>query len=320
MSGNRHNKNQKLQKRQKYSGEGFSGRLAYFVGRAVLNIRQNPFINLVTIATIALALLILSIFLLLLVNLEGAAHEWSRQVQVSVYLEKEPSQQELATLKSRLVAMPEVDSVRYIGKDEAFKRFRARLKGQETLLEGVAMDLLPASLEIALKRGSRNSDAVELFVGRLKKIPGIGEIQYGEEWVRRLSAFISMARLVVTLLGGFLLIAVLFIVSNTIKLTVYARRDELELLSLVGATRFFIKAPFIIEGMLQGVAGALVSILLLTACYYGFLYKAGDFINFAPTSAGLSFLPPEYLCGILLTGILLGFVGSISSLRRFISF
>lgn len=320
MSGNRQNKHHKHQKRQRYSGEGFRGRLFYFLSRAILNMRQNPFINLVTVVTISLALLIISIFLLLLVNLEGAAHEWTRQVQVSVYLETEPTQQELASLRSRIISMPEVDSVRYIGKDEAFKRFRARLKGQETLLEGVAVDLLPASLEISLKRASRDSDTVESLVGRLKKIPGLGEIQYGEEWVRRLSAFIGMARLVVTLLGGFLLIAVLFIVSNTIKLTVYARRDELELLSLVGATRFFIKAPFIIEGMIQGIAGAATALLLLAGCYYGFLYKAGDFINFSPTSAGLSFLPVEYLGGILLTGLFLGFVGSISSLRRFINF
>lgn len=320
MSGKKQHKHHNQKKRQRYSGEGFTGRLLYFTGRAVLNIRRNPFVNLVTVVTISLALLIISLFLLLLVNLEGAAHEWSRQVQVSVYLDAEPSPQELASLRSRITAMPEVDTVRYIGKDEAFKRFRARLKGQETLLEGVAVDILPASLEISLKRAARTADAVELFVGRLKKVPGIGEIQYGEEWVRKLSAFIATARLVVTLLGGFLLISVLFIVSNTIKLTVYARRDELELLSLVGATRFFIKAPFIIEGMIQGITGAAVALLLLAGCYYAFLYKAGDFITFAPTSAGLSFLPVEYLGGILLTGLLLGFVGSISSLRRFITF
>lgn len=323
MSGKMQNKrhtHQNKQKRQRYAGEGFRGRLVYFLSRAILNIRQNPFINLVTVVTISLALLIISLFLLLLVNLEGAAHQWTKQVQVSVYLEKELPQQELASLKSRITAMPEVDSVGYVGKDEALKRFRSRLKGQETLLEGVAVDLLPASLEISLKRNSRDSEKVEALVARLKKIPGIGEIQYGEEWVRRLSAFISFARLVVTLLGGFLLIAVLFIVSNTIKLTVYARRDELELLSLVGATRFFIKAPFIIEGMIQGFAGAVLALLLLSGCYYGLLYKAGDFISFSPTSSGLSFLPVEYLAAILIAGLLLGFVGSISSLRRFITF
>jgi len=306
--------------RRRLAGEGFFGRLRYFLARAILNIRQNSFINLVTIFTIALGLLIISLFLLLLVNLEGASQEWSRQVQVTVYLDKEPSPQELAELRLRIQAVSGADGVTFIGKEEALKRFRARLKGQESLLEGVAADVLPASLEITLKRGSRDSDSVETFVGRLKKIPGVGEIQYGEEWVRRLTTFMTFARLIVTFIGGFLLIAVLFIVSNTIKLTIYARRDELELLSLVGATRFFIKAPFLIEGTIQGLAGSLLALILLTGSYYGILYNAGDFLSFSPTSAGLAFLPLEYLAAILITGVLLGFLGSLASLKRFVTF
>ena len=290
------------------------------MGRALLNIRQNAFINLVTVVTIALALLILSLFLLVLVNLEGAAQEWSRQVQVSVYLDKEPSSQELIDLKSRISALPGADSVLYVSKNDALKRFRARLKGQESLLEGVTADTLPASLEITLKRGSRTSEALEVFVGRLRKISGIGDIQYGEEWVRRLTTFMQFARLIVTLLSGFLLIAVLFIVSNTIKLTIYSRRDELELLSLVGATRLFIKGPFLIEGILQGFVGAVVALVLLAATYFLFLYNAGDFLRFGPTSSGLTFLPASYLAGILVGGIILGFLGSLTSLKRFITF
>ncbi len=306
--------------RRRLAGEGFFGRLRYFSSRAILNIRQNSFINLVTIFTIALGLLIISLFLLILVNLEGASQEWSRQVQVTVYLEREPSPQELADLRSRIQLIPGAAEVKFISKNEALNRFRARLKGQESLLEGVAADVLPASLEINLRRGSRDSDSVEAFVGRLRKVPGVGEIQYGEEWVRRLTTFMTFARLLVMFIGGFLLIAVLFIVSNTIKLTIYARRDELELLSLVGATRFFIKAPFLIEGILQGLAGSLLALILLAGSYYGILYNAGDFLRFSPTSTGLAFLPLEYLAAILITGVLLGFVGSLASLKRINTF
>jgi cell division transport system permease protein len=306
--------------RPKLSNDGVAGRTRYFVGRAFLNIRQNPFISAVTVITIALALLILSLFLLVLVNLEDAAQEWGRQVQVNVYLDKEPSPQELNELKTRILALPAAEAVRYISKSEALKRFRLRLKGQETLLEGVSADVLPASLEISLKRRSRTSEGVEEFVGKLKGIQGVGEVQYGEEWVRRLSTFVQFTRLIVTLIAGFLLIAVLFIVSNTIKLTIYARRDELELLSLVGATRLFIKAPFLIEGMVQGFAGAIVALFLLTISYYGFLYNAGDFFRFGHASQGLLFLPASHLVCILAAGIILGFVGSLTSLKRFVTF
>jgi cell division transport system permease protein len=270
--------------------------------------------------TIAIGLLIISLFLLILVNIEGAAREWTRQVQVTVYLEKEPTAQVLTELRSRIQSIKGTDTIKYITKDDALKKFRMRLRGQESLMEGVSSDILPASLEIALKHDSRDSESVESYVSRLKKIPGIGDIQYGEEWVRKLTTFMQFSRFVVTLIGGFLLISVLFIVSNTIKLTIYARKDELEILSLVGATRFFVKAPFLIEGIIQGVAGSVIALLLLASSYYALLYNAPDFLTLAPTSTGLSFLPPSYLAGIILTGVSLGFIGSLASLRRFITF
>ncbi|MBT0662779.1 permease-like cell division protein FtsX [Geobacter pelophilus] len=306
--------------RQRVSNPSVFGRLRYFIGRAVLNIKQNIFINLVTMLTIAIGLLIIAVFLLLLVNLEGVAHEWTRQVQVTVYLEKEPASQELSQIVSRIKSLQYTDSVNFITKEDALKRFRARLRGQESLMEGVTADLLPASIEITLKKGGRDSESVESFVSRLKQIPGVSEVQYGEEWVRKLTTFMQLARFVVTLIGGFLLISVLFIVSNTIKLTIYARKDELEILSLVGATRFFIKAPFLIEGIIQGFVGSLLALILLSASYYTFLYNAADFLRLTPTSSGLQFLPLSYLAVILFAGILLGFIGSLASLKRFITF
>jgi len=173
-------------------------------------------------------------------------------------------------------------------------------------------------LEIALKASHRETRDVEAYVAELKRIAGISEVQYGEEWVRRFNTFLNFMRLLGALLGGFLVIAVLFIISNTIKLTIYARRDELEVMSLVGATRFFIKAPFLIEGIIQGGAGALLATGLLLGLYEGFLHNAGSFLTFNPTTAGLAFLPLEYVGGIILAGVVLGFVGSISSLKRFI--
>lgn len=306
-------------KRAKLANEGFLGRLNYFSARAIANIRQNIFVNVVTVGTITLALLILSFFLLVFVNLEGLADDWSKRVQVTAYFDQEPSPRELATIKGGIQSLPGTAQVAYISKVEAVERFRASLKGQESLLDGVSADVLPASIEIGLKREYRDSGAVEAYVARLKKIPGVGEVQYGEEWVRRFNTFMNFMRLVGALLGGFLLLAVVFIVSNTIKLTIYSRKEELEILGLVGATRMFIKAPFLIEGIIQGAAGSLLTLVILAACYFGFLHNAGNFLSFNPADAGLSFLPADYLAGIFLGGVLLGFIGSITSLKRFIS-
>ncbi len=309
----------KSAKRPKLTGDGYAGRAKYFFARALSNIRQNIFINIVTVGTITLALLIIALFLLVFVNLEGVAENWSKRVQVTAYFDQELTPQGIVALTGKIQALPGTEKVDYVPKEEALKRFRARLKGQESLLEGVSASVLPASLEISLKRGSRSSEAVEAYVAKLKTVPGISEVQYGEEWVRRFSTFMNFMRMVGALLGGFLLLAVVFIVSNTIKLTIYSRKDELEILGLVGATRFFIKAPYVIEGMLQGAAGGLLALLTLSACYLGFLHNAGNFLSFSPAIDGLSFLPLSHAVGIFFGGVALGFLGSITSLKRFVT-
>ncbi|NVN92955.1 MAG: ABC transporter permease [Desulfuromonadales bacterium] len=295
------------------------GRTGYFFNRAWNNIRQNVFVNVVTVGTIALALLIVSLFLLVFVNMESAAENWSERVQVTVYFDHDLAVQEQTAFRNKITSLAGVARVSYVSRDEAMKRFKDRLRGQETLLEGVRPEVLPTSLEITMKRSSRDTLSIEKFVTALKRIPGISEVQYGEEWVRRFNLFLNFMRLLGALLGGFLVVAVIFIVSNTIKLTIYARRDELEVMSLVGATRFFIKAPFLVEGVIQGGAGAVLAMALLFGLYELFMYNADSFLTFNPVTSGLSFLPVEYLGALLLSGIVLGFVGSLTSLKRFIT-
>lgn len=301
------------------AGDTFSGRTGYFFSRAATNIRQNVFVNVVTIATITLALLIVALFLLVFVNLEGVAENWSERVQVTVYFDKELTAPEQTALRDKVMALPGASKVNYVSREEALKRFKNRLRGQETILEGVGPEVLPTSFEITLKRANRDTRMVESFVSALKRIPGINEVQYGEEWVRRFNSFLNFMRLMGALLGGFLVVAVVFIVSNTIKLTIYARRDELDVMSLVGATRFFIKAPFLIEGLIQGLVGAVLALALLYGLYEGFLQNAGSFLTFNPVASGMSFLQLEYIGGLLLAGALLGFIGSLTSLKRFIN-
>ncbi len=306
-------------KRPTLAGDGFGGRTGFFLSRAITNIRQNVFVNVVTIGTITLALLIVSLFLLIFVNLENATDSLSERVQVTVYFDNELSSQDQSMYREKIVAFPGVSHVSYVTRDEALKRFKSRLRGQETLLEGVGAEILPTSFEIALKRSYRETVSVENFVSALKRIPGITEVQYGEEWVRRFNSFLNLLRLLGALLGGFLIIAATFIVSNTIKLTIYSRRDELDIMSLVGATRFFIKAPFLLEGLIQGIVGSALAVVLLFGVYEGFLHNAGSFLTFNPATSGLSFLSLEYVAGLLLAGALLGFVGSLTSLKRFIN-
>jgi cell division transport system permease protein len=306
-------------KRSTLTSDGYGGRAGFYLLRAVSNIRQNVFVNVVTIGTITLALLIVSLFLLVFVNLDNAADTWSERVQVTVYFDRELAGQDQNSFRDKILALSGVSRVSYVTRDEALKRFKSRLRGQETLLEGVRPEVLPTSFEIALKRTSRDTASVEKFVSAVKLIPGITEVQYGEEWVRRFNSFLNFMRLLGALLGGFLVVAVIFIVSNTIKLTIYSRREEIEVMTLVGATRFFIKAPFLLEGLIQGMAGSVLSIILLFGLFEGFLHNSSSLFVFNPAAAGLHFLPLEYIGGLLLAGALLGFIGSLTSLKRFIT-
>jgi cell division transport system permease protein len=295
------------------------GRIHYFVERAFINIRQNLLVTLLTIGTITLAFLILSLALLIYVNLERVTESWSDRVQVTAYFSEDLSPGDLATLKAKITAVEGTSDVQYISKDEALKRFYGRLKGQEALLEGVSPEILPSSLEIHLKKNSRDSTSVSRYVERLKKIPMITEVQYGEEWVKRFSHFMNLIRFAGVLVAGFIVLAVVFIVANTIKLTIYARKDELDLMGLVGATRLFIKVPYLIEGVVQGVIGAILAILVLLGVYLAFLNNADFFFSFNTMEAGFLFLPVTYLVALVFGGAALGFLGSLASLKRFIS-
>ncbi|NVN99213.1 MAG: ABC transporter permease [Geobacteraceae bacterium] len=305
--------------RPQASAKGAGGRLGYFTRKALANLASSRLVTLITVCTITLALLIISLFMLIYLNMEGTIEQWSRKVAVTVYFDREPSSPELASLKSRIAALPGTESVQYVSKEDALKKFRSRLKGQESLLDGVSADILPSSLEISLKKEFRATDSVNVYVSRLKHLQGVGEVQYGEEWVKKFLTFFQVIRVLGLMIAVFLVMAVLFIVSNTIKLTVLARQDEIEILALVGATPFFIKAPFLIEGMLQGAVGGITALALLTGGYFALLANAVNFLSFNPAEAGLTFLPLPYMVALVIGGVALGFIGSLVSLKKLIT-
>ncbi|MCL2761432.1 MAG: ABC transporter permease, partial [Desulfuromonadales bacterium] len=143
--------------------------------------------------------------------------------------------------------------------------------------------------------------------------------QYGEEWVRKFTLFMQFLKSIAMLIAGFIVVSVLFIISNTIKLTIFARKDEIEILGLVGATRLFIKTPFIIEGVIQGLTGAVLALAILAGAFYILLSTSINFLSIKGGVSSLQFLPIEYILFIIAAGIILGFIGSITSLKRFIN-
>ncbi len=293
-------------------------RPAYMLLRALRNMRQSPVLCGAAIGTVAVSLIILAFFALIVINVQQLTGHWSREIQVTAYIDQVPEDRILQDWIGEIRRRPEVEDVVFVSRQQAFERFRQRLQQEADLLDGLDADVLPASLEIALADGYRSRQGVDAVVSALKQNPQLADVRYGQDWLERFEAFLRLLRLAGAILGSFLLFAALFIVSNTIKLTLYARRDELEVMSLVGATPMFIKIPFLLEGAIQGVAGgglALCGAFLL----FRLLMREGlGNLLLLPGSASIRFLPLPWQMALLAAGLFLGCFGSLISLRKLV--
>jgi cell division transport system permease protein len=279
---------------------------------------QNPLLCIAAVGTMAVSLTIVAFFGVLFFNFAALTNSWSQRIQIKAYLEKLPPEDVLEEWQKQIKDYPEVASVVYVSRDEAFGRFRKRLGQNSDLLLGLDSSILPASLEIGLKEGARNRAGVEAVVARLRQNSYFSDLRFGQEWLERFDSFVLLLKFSAAILGGFLLFATIFIVANTIKLTLYARREELEVMSLVGGTPAFIKMPYIIEGATQGLCGGL---LALGTSYFLFsLFLKQNIVSLLLTMGvgQVSFLPPRFQLGLLGAGMVLGILGSMTSLRRFV--
>ena len=292
------------------------GLLVYFLRKALGNIWINPFLSLVTLSTISISMLILGLFSLIYLNVQQSLHQMGGELQITAYLQETISSEQAEVLRSKVADWPEVEGITYISKEQALARFRSQLREYAGILEGLKENPLPASLELTLMPQYGRSGNIKELSTRLGRLPGVAEVQYGRKWMAKLRVFVEVMKLVGITVGGLLLIATIFVISNTIKLTFYSRREELEIMRLVGATDFFIKAPFLIEGLLHGLGGALLaagglSLLIL------FLFSHLDLPLRLAVMAG-SLPTGQLLAGFLGLGLLLGVLGSMVSLRRFL--
>lgn len=292
--------------------------LRYLLARALRNVRQTPFLFSATVLTVAVSLAMVAVFVLLVLNLQRVGSRWGEEIQVVAYFDKLPSQTERLEWQAKLAKRPEVERLDYIDKFEAFEIFERQLGGDKALLEGVKPEVLPASLQVTLREEHRTTQTVAELARYMSEDLKMPEVHYGHEWVERFEAAVSIARLVALLLGSILVLTALFIVGNTIRLALYSRRQELEIMSLVGATPFFIRTPFLIEGALQGLLGGALALGALFVVYHFYLLENLQALLMAIGDFNVTFLPASAQWGMLLAGLLLGLLGSSLALRRLI--
>ena len=280
----------------------------------------NWFPNLITIGIIAISMLIFSTFTLLAYNLTNFLKIWEDKIEVIAYLKRGTPSGEVEPLLDKTRLLEGVEVVRYVSPYDAMTFMEKKLGRQKNLLEGIQPAVLPPSLEIQLKKDYRNSIKIKEVVTHLKKIPQFEEIEYGQEWVETFSVLVHILRLTQWILGGLLLVAIVFITSNTLQLTISSRREEIEVMHWVGASPGFIRVPFYVEGLIQGLLGGGLAILFL------FLLHQGLFLYIPPSMQAwlakipVLFLPPKTIAWILLGGMVLGFFGSIVASMRVLKY
>jgi len=287
--------------------------LLYMLSDAVRSIRANLATTVFTSATLGFSLAILAIFFLVFTNINSALSGWGDRTQVVVYLKDSAPPAE--KLKGEVMAMDGVKSVRYISKKDAFEELRAGMKGHESVLDGVDSDTLPASLEIRLADAYGDPSKGGALAEGLKGKSWAEEVQYSRDWVENFSSFLRFLELGALFIGVFLVLATVFIISNTIRLAVYARKDEIEVLSLVGASETYIKVPFFIEGVVQGVFGGLLAMCILVVARYVLASNIPQYFDFAvrmPASA------PVVLSFLVAAGVVMGVAGTLISMGRFL--
>lgn len=288
--------------------------LAYFFEEAITSLWRSRLINALSIGTIAVSLFVLGAFLALASNLSGVVERWAEKVQVTFFLADQAPPRSRDELLAQLSADPAVQSALFVSREEALQRFRTLFRDLRTLPDDLGANPFPASIEVTLKPDRASAEDVRRLAQAFERAPGVEEAQYDLLWIQRLSTAVRLVRGVGAFLGGVLVLAGIFTISNVVRLTVYARQDELDIMRLVGATRPYVKGPFVVEGMVQGGLGGLVAAVLLWATFRVVAKDALAATDLMGQSAVV--LPPELYVFMVVGGMTVGIVGSLVSLGR----
>jgi cell division transport system permease protein len=292
----------------------FFPRLLYFGRTALRGLRASPLTSLVAVLTITVTLILAGAFALVVKNMQGLLERIGEDVTVTAYLEDGLPDPERAALAQRVKTVEGVQEVVSVSKDEARRRFEQSGTGRADLLQALGENPLPASLEISLAPERRNAEGVRVVMESLQGLPGITELSNAQDWVQGYAGALSLLRAVGVGLGIVLAFATLLIVSNTIRLAVYARRDEIEILTLVGASRTFVAIPFMLEGALQGALGGVLALAGLAGLYRLALPGLASALSLLLGETPPAFFTASQMLVLVAVGALLGVVGSVASL------
>lgn len=286
----------------------------YFIQEVFLSLKRNNWMSAASIGTVAVSLFVLGVFLILVLNMNRLASSLESQVQISVYLADDLKKADRDDLAFDIKNMQGIESIKFVSRDEAKERLAQRLGDQKYLLDALGeQNPLPDAFELTVKQ----PDMVETAAKAIEKMPGVEAAKYGQDVVENLFAITRLMRIFGVALMLLLAGATLFIISNTIRLTVFARRKEIAIMKYVGATDWFIRWPFLLEGIVLGFVGGIIAALVLRSFYAVMAAKIYDTLAFFPLMPQYPFM--NYVAiAIIFSGMAIGAIGSTISLKRFL--
>ena len=290
-------------------------KVSYFFSETATNLRRNLLMTVAAISTVAISLLLLGGVAILHMAVRNMTYSWEAKVEVSAYLSDDITEGEQLALETEITELPQVQEVTFVSKAEALIEFKEIFQGQPELYETLTEDSLPASLRVKLHDAEDTESVAALIRGR----PGVDDVRYGGSIIKTLLRVNSLLRTITLVLAVILMAAAAALIANTIRLGIFARREEIGIMKLVGATKWFIRIPFMLEGVFAALVGAIIAGSIVLAANLLLFPKMGEAFQFLQqvfTFTGAEIV--QVLLALAAGGVIVGLVGSGLALRRFL--
>lgn len=292
--------------------------LKYTLSQAFFQIFRNKGMSLASIFSITAMLLILGLFFFLTININLATENAKQQFNtIEVYLLDETDKDEADIIVQSLLSMKEITGVKYITKDEAMKKFKSRWGDKAYLLDGLSENPLPNSLQVELA----SLEDGDLVYEACKNLIGVEDVRYYKEEVGKILSLTDFIQKGALIIIAFLIVVSVVVVSNTVKITVMARQREIMIMKYVGATNWFVRGPFLAEGMMIGFISATIAIGFIWTIYARLvqLFSTQALLLFSTSFVDVSFMMQNLIWIFIALGLSIGAFGSILSIRRFLN-
>lgn len=295
--------------------KGGSASLSYLTKEGFRNIRSNNLMSLASVAVLMSCLVIIGVAFLLFVNIDRLLGDISQENVIMVFIEDDATDDEIVNMGRIIESLPNVRSNRFIPKEEAFPEVMDSIGTASSLFEGMESELLPDAYEVTLK----DMDKYDESVMELEMLENVIQLRHNRDFAHQLTSIRTTASYISIAVILMLLIVSLFIISNTVRVTMYNRRLEIRIMKSVGATKWFIRWPFIVEGIVLGVIAGVVSLAIVFGIYEAGIKAVGNMLSILSSKpAPFADYALNMLVAFVATGVITGAIGSIVSMNKYL--